>query len=275
MAETLAVGFFDGVHRGHQAILAGATEVLTFRNHPLQVLAPARAPRLMMTFEAREKALRAHGARVVTALDFTRELAAMPPEVFARAYLAERVVRCGANWHFGAGGKGDAAFLRAHGYSVEVVPAVAYAGAVISSTRIRAALEAGEIEAANAMLSRPFSFSGVRFCGKGEGARLGFPTVNVRPTTLFIKLPLGVYAVTVAGARAVMNFGCAPTFGAKAWNEPVAEIHFVDPLPSRLDECETLEMDVCTFLRPERRFASLDDLRAAIAADVVKVRSGG
>ncbi len=273
MAETLAVGFFDGVHRGHQAILAGASRVLTFRNHPLHILAPARAPRLLMTFEARERALRARGARTVTALDFTRELAAMSPEAFAQAYLADVVVRCGANWRFGAGGRGDASFLRAHGYAVEVVPAVEYAGAVISSTRIRAALEAGEVGAANEMLARPFSFSGVRFRGKGEGSRLGFPTINLRPTTLSLHLPCGVYAVSVAGVRAVMNLGHAPTFDARAWPEAVAEIHVIDPLPPHLDVEETLVVDVRAFLRPERRFASLDDLRAAIAADIANIKA--
>ena len=168
--QSVAVGFFDGVHLGHQAILKGAEAALTFRNHPLAVLSPERAPRLLMDVEERLAAIRACGVGDVVALNFTPEFARLSPEEFlAMAGITRKVkVRCGANWRFGRGGAADATWLRAHGYSVEVVPAVEYRGEAVSSTRIRAALERGEVEDAGAMLGRPFhSASARRLCGRG------------------------------------------------------------------------------------------------------------
>ena len=116
--QGLAVGFFDGVHLGHQAILKGADAALTFRNHPLSVLAPEKAPRLIMSCEERVAAIKACGVKDVTVLAFTRELAAMSAKEFAQEWFlaakgrkgAQRVF-CGENWRFGKGGEGDAAFL--------------------------------------------------------------------------------------------------------------------------------------------------------------------
>ena len=143
--QGLAVGFFDGVHLGHQSILKGADAALTFRSHPLSVLAPERAPRLIMTCEERVAAIKACGVGEVTVLDFTPELAAMPAEEFANSVLKRSgdrfpVLRCGANWRFGKGGTGDAAFLRLRGIDVEVDPARAL-------SLITSAAEAGLIEA--------------------------------------------------------------------------------------------------------------------------------
>ncbi|MBO7683262.1 MAG: bifunctional riboflavin kinase/FAD synthetase, partial [Kiritimatiellae bacterium] len=123
--SVLAVGFFDGVHLGHQAILRGAGAALTFRSHPLSVLAPGRAPKLIMGLEERLAAIGECGVKDVVALDFTPELADMEPADFLRL-AAERhpfaSLRCGANWRFGRGGAGDAAWLRARGVPVEVAP---------------------------------------------------------------------------------------------------------------------------------------------------------
>ena len=164
---TVAVGFFDGVHLGHRAILSGADVALTFRNHPLSVVAPERAPRLLMDFDSRVAAIRACGVREVRAFDFTPEFARLSPaEFLAEAGISrETEVRCGSNWRFGRGGEGDAEWLRARGYRVTVVPSVSYRGEGVSSTRIRAALERGDVEDANAMLGRPFSAAGVPFSG--------------------------------------------------------------------------------------------------------------
>ena len=137
---TVAVGFFDGVHLGHRAILSGADVALTFRNHPLSVVAPERAPRLLMDFDSRVAAIRACGVREVRAFDFTPEFARLlPAEFLAEAGISrETEVRCGSNWRFGRGGEGDAEWLRARGYRVTVVPSVSYRGEGVSSTRIRA-----------------------------------------------------------------------------------------------------------------------------------------
>jgi len=265
----LAVGFFDGVHLGHRAILAGADEALTFRVHPLSVLAPAHAPKLLMDLDARLAAIRAAGVEKVTALDFTADFARLSPDAFAERYLAGRgVVRCGTNWRFGAKGAGDAAYLKRLGFEVEVVPAVVRSGEAISSTRIRAALSEGRVDEAEAMLGRPWVFRGRVVQGKGAGRSLGFPTVNLVP---FEPPPLarGVYAVEVGGVCALANWGVAPTFGDCAWAQPVLEIHFPSGLKSAFAAECPVEVVFRRFLRPERRFPDLAALKSAIASDVL------
>lgn len=237
----LAIGFFDGVHLGHQAILAGADEVLTFANHPRTILAPEKVQPAIMTLEERIQAM----GRPVMVLPFTRELAEMTAEEFARRFLAGKEVRCGANWRFGREGEGDAKWLKEHGYAVEVIPYAEYEGEIISSTRIRAALAAGEIGAANAMLGREYVFRGVSERGKGAGRELGFPTINLRR---------GVYKVEVGGKRAVANYGVAPTFGDKAWERPVLEVHFLE------------------FIRDEKRFETQEELKRQIADDCERAK---
>lgn len=263
----LAVGFFDGVHRGHQAILRRAKSVLTFRNHPLSVVCPERAPRLIMSFEEREAAIRGCGIENVIALEFTRELANLEPTAFAHEFLAGHRICCGANWRFGRGGAGDAAFLRALGLEVETVSYAEFGGLPVSSTRIREALESGRIESATAMLGHPYRISARLAHGKGEGRALGFPTVNLLPEHLELLLPRGVYAVKLGGKLAIANFGVAPTFGDRAWPTPVLEVHFLssDDLPSFEDPLQGVEFK--RFIRPERTFASRTDLQRQIAAD--------
>ena len=288
----LAIGFFDGVHLGHQRILAGADAALTFREHPLSVLAPDKAPPLLMTPEERFAAIAAalNGKPetfppshlptfppLVRALDFTRELAAEPAETFAarlgRDYPDLEAILCGPNWRFGAGGAGDADFLRAHGFTVEVVPLEELDGAPVSSTRIRAALQAGDLPAANAMLGRPFAVAGAVVSGKGEGRKLGFPTINVQPTNpcLARLLPLGVYVADTAWGRAVANWGQAPTMVEQAWTSPVLEVHVVGRWEGEKvgrGAGGKVEISLLRFLRPERRFATVEALREQIKADV-------
>jgi len=265
----LAVGFFDGVHLGHQAILKGADAVLTFCPHPLEVLDPGRAPLFIMSHEERLSALRATGVRSVTVLDFTPEFAQTEPADFI-AYLrsvaggSALVVRCGDNWRFGRGGKGDAGFLRAHGIDVEIVPYAELDGERISSSWIRRLLGEGNVRRANAMLGRCFSVTAPVRSGKGLGTGLGFPTLNLRPARP-LPLKTGVYAVEVSGVRGVANFGLAPTMGERAWTEPVLEVHLLGDVVSR--ESSVAEVRFLEHLRDERRFDSLDDLKRRIAAD--------
>lgn len=275
--ESVAVGFFDGVHLGHQEILRRAKRAVTFRNHPLTVLAPERAPRLIMSPEEKVSAIMACGVAEVEIVDFTPEVAALEPEDFAARHLARGgkppAVVCGENWRFGAGGRGDAELLRTLGFDVTVVRYAASGGERVSSSRIRQRLEAGEIERASAMLGRPVVVAGTRFRGKGRGALLGFPTVNLRlgspPAAL---LPRGVYAAKAAGAPAVANYGVAPTMGAAAWDVPVLELHFLGGPPSGLPP-DAVRVELCHFIRPEMKFSSEDDLRRQIAADVAAART--
>lgn len=277
MRTGVAVGFFDGVHLGHRAILANAAAALTFSRHPMSVLAPARTPRLLMSVEDRLEAIRATGVETVVALEFDQALAAMTPDDFVRRHLAPlagpgRLIRCGADWRFGRGGSGDAEFLRRLGYSVDRVADVAFSGARISSTRIRTTLEAGDIPAANAMLGKMFSATGRVRKGKGVGRALGFPTVNVALDALngpaFVRLPYGVYSVAVGGTRALANYGLAPTMGAAAWTQPVLEIHVPHATDVAGADGRPLTVAFERFLRPERRFPSPEALARQIAADI-------
>ena len=276
----MAIGFFDGVHLGHQAILKGADAALTFRNHPLTVLAPEKAPRLIMTCEERVAAIRACGVKDVTVLEFTPELAEMTAAEFAQEYFlatkghkgAQRIV-CGANWRFGKGGAGDAEFLRKRGIDVEVVPYAEYKGGPVSSSRIRTALERGEIEDANAMMGRKFEVRGSSFKGKGVGKEIGFPTLNLELSTLNLQLPFGVYEVEVDGVKGIANYGLAPTMGDEAWEKPVLEIHLLGTGAEdmrRKTEDGTAVL-LIRYVRPEKKFDSIDDLKRQIAADCATI----
>ena len=277
--ENVAVGFFDGVHLGHQAILKGADAALTFRNHPLTVLAPEKAPRLIMSVEERVAAIKACGVERVEVLDFTRELAAMSADEFACEYFLAakgrkevQRISCGANWRFGKGGEGNAEWLRAKGIDVVVAPYVEYRGERVSSSRIRRCLENGEIADANAMLGRRFQVSGSRFQGKGLGGKIGYPTVNLQlsTSTSSLHLPLGVYEVELEGQKAIANYGLAPTMGDKAWREPTMEMHFLHCPPPPLSST-LVNVGLLRFIRKEMKFDSVEDLKRQIAADCATI----
>ena len=272
--KSVAVGFFDGVHVGHRAILSQADAAITFREHPLSVVAPELAPRLIMTVEDRIAAIRDCGVREVDVLDFNGDMARISPKDFAAAHFLQRFgaapsdlrVLCGANWRFGRNGAGDAQTLRDMGFAVMVVPYAEFRGEAVSSSRIRSALESGCIEDANAMLGRLFGTSGVVAAGKGEGRRIGGPTLNLVLPSLSLRLPLGVYEVAVDGVNGIANYGLAPTFGERAWASPVLEVHFRDAscLPSPRN---SHAVEFVRFVRPERKFASVEDLKSQIAED--------
>ena len=267
--NVLAVGFFDGVHLGHQAILRGADAALTFRSHPLLVVAPDRVPQMIMSVDERVSAIRECGVRKVVLLDFSSRIASMKPEDFllmARARTGFTSIRCGANWRFGRDGSGTAEWLMKRGESVEVVPYAEFHGAPVSSSRIRECLRKGAIEDAAAMLGRPVSTPVMRFHGKGMGSGLGFPTVNFEiGSPIAGMLPLGVYKVECGHVPGIANFGVAPTMGGRAWTKPVLEVYFPSgEVPSERDG-ETVSF--ISFIRPEKRFESFDALKAQIARD--------
>lgn len=266
----LAVGFFDGVHLGHQKILSGANAVLTFENHPLSVLADARPPMLLMDASERLRILASEGAkhpRDVRAIRFTRGFASRKPEEFAEflrsEYPALECIHCGGNWRFGAQGAGTPATLRTLGFNVKVCRYAKYKGERVSSTRIRAALAEGFVEDANAMLGRPFAVTGAVMPGKGVGKDIGAPTLN-----LSVALPLkhGVYAVETQYGGGVANYGVAPTMGRMAWTKPVLEVHLFDG--EAIGTEPTLRVAFLSFLRPEMVFSSSAALGEQIRADI-------
>ena len=270
----VAVGFFDGVHLGHRAILAQADCALTFVGHPLAVLSPERTPKLLMTCEERLAAIRACGVSRISLLDFTPELAALSPEDFLAQHLRPLApealeVVCGEDWTFGAGGRGTSDFLRAHGVRVNVVPAAIWRGRRVSSTRIRAALNAGEVAEAGAMLGSPYAKEGRVFEGKGLGRRLGFPTLNLEVEGLH--LATGVYVCEAAGVRAVANWGRAPTSGAAAWERNVLEVHLLAEAGA-VPSSPRLTVKFLRRLRDERRFPNLEALSRQLRQDVQEAR---
>lgn len=279
----IAVGFFDGVHLGHRAILVGADMAVTFRDHPRGVLSPGSPPKLILSFDERIRAIRSSGPCDVEVLDFTEGLAAMPPEEFIRRLSEISVsrggsaaieVRCGPDWRFGKGGSGGEETLSRLGAEVTVVPFAEYAGERISSTRIRKCIETGALEEASSMMERAFTVSGTVFRGKGEGGVLGFPTLNVHGhgSGRMVRPPLGVYAVDCAGVRAIANFGFAPTMGERAWRSPVWEIHFPCGAPAAAAaQGDEIVFSPVRFIRPERTFGSVCELRRQIAADCREV----
>lgn len=262
MAGVVAAGFFDGVHLGHRRILEGADAALTFTNHPSSVLRPEAAPRLLMPFAEKERAIRSCGVKDVIALEFTPALAAEPPESFLRYLEPFSKIRCGADWRFGRAAAGDAAMLRAHGFEVEVVDYAELGGERISSTRIRAALLKGDLELAGSMLGRRWSVIGDVVTGKGLGAKIGYPTVNLALAAAIPEIPGGVYEVFVAGVKAIANWGYAPTMGGNAWKTKTLELHFKGDVPA-----DVTRVEFSRFIRPEKKFSSIDELLSQIASD--------
>ena len=229
-----------------------------------------------MSCEERVAAIKACGLKDVTVLEFTPELASMTAEEFAVSFLKRSgdrfsTVRCGGNWRFGKGGEGDAEWLRARGVAVEVAPYVEYRGERISSSRIRECLERGEIADANAMMGRRFKVQGSRFKGKGLGRKIGYPTINLELSTLNLELPLGVYEIELDGAKGIANYGFAPTMGDRSWKKPILEVHLLASHPSSLIPHPSSLISFVHFLRPEKKFASIEDLKQQIAADCATI----
>lgn len=299
----LASGFFDGVHRGHQLVLASAMEraremagqawVLTFDRHPLAMLSPAKCPPLLCTLEDRLHLLEGFGIDGVLVLEFTRQLAAQEPETFVRwlcgkphaeeagggrgtaAKLCE--IRCGQNWRFGRRAAGTPELLaqygKAYGFRVVVVPYAEHLGLEISSTRIRYAVREGRLDDAAAMLGRPYSVRDVVIRGRGIGQALNVATANVQPRTEVLP-PNGVYAVRVAvdGRRynGVSNLGVHPTFSDVKPEHAVLETHLLGFDGDLYGK--TIEVSFLARLRDERVFESPDALARQIAEDVKAAR---
>ena len=282
------LGNFDGVHRGHQAIIGSTLEyaaeagkealLTTFQPHPLKVLRPASAPPLLMDPEHKMRRIAELGVRHCLVLPFTAEFAEVPAERFVREVLHDGLhasaVFVGNNFNFGRGREGNVALLRELGaqlgIEVPVVRDFLVLGSPVSSSRIRRAILSGEVELAKELLGRPFALAGRVVRGDGRGATLGFPTANMSTTSEILPGD-GVYVTRalVAGldAPAVTNVGSRPTFeGASR----AVETHLLDP-PGDIYGRE-IEIRFLARLRPEVKFASRDQLVRQIAADVDKAR---
>ncbi|MCS6852388.1 MAG: bifunctional riboflavin kinase/FAD synthetase [Gemmataceae bacterium] len=284
----VALGNFDGVHRGHAALLAElrrqATEVggpavaITFDPHPLQLLRPEQFQPMLTTVADRAALLRQAGADHVVVLRTTPELLRQSPEEFFRdvlhAGLQARAVVEGVNFRFGHDRRGTVETLvrlcQEAGLRCVIVPPVERHGELISSSRIRAALLRGEVGRAAEGLGRPYRLRGVVGPGQGRGRQLGYPTANLREWATLVPRD-GVYAVvvTAAGGRwpAAAHNGPNPTFGDTARK---VEVHLLDFSGDLLDQ--PLAVDFLERLRDTRTFASPAALAEQLRADVDQAR---
>ncbi len=289
----LALGMFDGVHLGHQHVLrhalahsatvAGASIALTFDPHPLAVVRPDRAPRLLQTLPQRLRALRSLGLDATLVIPFTPAVAALSGEQFIRGLLREagriRSLSVGEGFQFGHQRSGSVELLRTLGatlgFQVHAAPPVALGGEVVSSSRIRQHLRDGHLESAGELLGRPYALSGHVIPGDRLGRGLGFPTANLDIAGLELP-PTGVYAVRARRLSretdhpAVLNLGTRPTL-AQAGGELRFEVHLLEFEGDLYGE--ELEVTFIERLRDERRFPDPTALQAQISADIAAART--
>jgi riboflavin kinase / FMN adenylyltransferase len=287
----LAIGVFDGVHRGHQAVVStsaqhargadGTPVVVTFDPHPMKVLRPTQAPHLLTATQHKIRLIRDLGVQHLLIIKFDKAFAATPPEDFVQQLVTHskplREICVGHEWSFGKGRRGNLALLRKLGsqfdFDVVGIPAVTLRNSeVVSSTAIRHAIEAGDLAKAAEMLGREYTILGTVVRGENLGKKIGFPTANLSAHSEQFP-PNGVY---FAQAKldgiiypGVVNLGYRPTVSSgKA--ERVLEIHLLDFNRDIYDE--DIEVRFVQYLRPEQKFENLDALVRQIELDVQQAR---
>jgi len=283
----LAIGFFDGVHLGHQQVIrqtltdAGQHEaialVMTFDQHPSTVVAPSRVPPLVYSLPQKLRAIESLGADTLLLLHFDKAFSEQTGETFIRGLVRDlghiQSLCVGANFVFGHQRSGNVDLLRRLGaelkFTVHGMAAVSLDGQAVSSTRIREAIRAGDFDSVTQMLGRAYSLAGTVVRGDGLGQRLGFPTANLDVTGLVLP-PHGVYAVHAQADgrthRAVLNIGHRPTL-QDPHPQLRVEAHLIDfaaDLYGREVEVAFVEK-----LRAEQKFDSLAELRQQIARDIL------
>jgi riboflavin kinase/FMN adenylyltransferase len=283
-SPVLALGNFDGLHRGHAKIIdrvrrragerGGTPAAMTFDPHPPRVVRPDKAPALLMTTEQRLEALGRAGMQGVAVVRFTSEMSTWDPETFVRVVLVEWLhvveVWVGANFLFGHDRAGTFSVLRTlgarYGFRAEKIDAVRYKDFVVSSTRIRRLIAEGRVDEAGALLGHHYFIDGSVVHGDARGREIGFPTANLATANELLPPP-GVYATTAALSGiehpSVTNIGTRPTFGAGGGIQ--VETHLLDGSRDIYDA--TLRLSFVQRLRDERAFPDVDALRAQIEAD--------
>jgi len=289
----LAIGVFDGVHLGHQQIIrqtiADARShdalalVVTFDKHPNAVVAPGKVPPQIFSHSQKVRAIESLGADALLEIPFDKAFSEKTGEVFVRELARDLgkifSICVGADFVFGHKRSGNVALLKQlgaeTGFLVHGHAAVELDGQLVSSTRIREAIRAGDLDAAGQMLGRPYAICGAVLTGDKLGRKLGFPTANLDVTNLILP-PDGVYsAVTKVGGRlyrVALNIGLRPTI-----SQPHPQLHVEAHLLDFSGDLygQELEIQINSKLRDERKFASPDDLRTQIAKDVAAVRAEG
>jgi riboflavin kinase / FMN adenylyltransferase len=265
----VAIGTFDGVHRGHQAVIEGADTVLTFDPHPLAIIHPAALPKLIMPFGVKRDVIEGLGVRELVVIPFDREFAALSAEDFIEHVLIETLgaewVSVGENFRFGAKAKGDPAMLAARPeFETRVVPLVEVDGETVSSTRVRALVAAGDMVGARHCLGAPFMVEGTVVEGDQRGRELGFPTANIVPDDSLAYPGHGVFAAFADGVPAAVNVGVRPTFDSG--RGVLIETYLIDREEDLYGH--TLRVAFVERLRGEKRFAGVEELVAQMKIDV-------
>ena len=270
----VAIGTFDGVHVGHQAVIDDADTVLTFDPHPLEILHPPAAPKLIMPFEVKRDVIDGLGVQELVVIPFDEEFSTIPAEGFIEQVLLERLgaerVSVGENFRFGAKAKGDPEMLEGRSeFETRVVPLIEVDGETVSSSRIRALVAAGEVDEALRCLGAPFMLEGEVVEGDKRGRELGFPTANLVPDDRLVIPGHGVYAAYANGRPAAVNVGVRPTF--ESGRGVLIEAYLID-----VDEDlygQNLRVAFVSRLRGERRFPSVEELIAQMRLDVEEARA--
>lgn len=288
--STVAIGNFDGIHLGHQAILRAAVShagdiqavptVLTFDPPPQKILRPESAPLRLSTQDQRLHVFADLGVEAAVVLPFTHDLARLSPQEFVDRILLRdlqvRAVFVGENFRFGYRQSGDASLLRRlgaeRGFDVVIVPQVVHNGQIVSSTRIRQEISAGQVTPAARLLDRPFILTGKVVSGTGTGRRFTFPTLNLVPEQELLPAR-GVYITRTRfegesrSHRSVTNIGIRPTFNGSSVS---VETHILEPIPE--GSPGHIEVEFWKRLRDEKKFSSPEELRAQIAHDISAAR---
>ncbi len=265
----VAIGTFDGVHLGHQAVIEGADTVLTFDPHPLSVIHPTALPKLIMPFEVKRDVIEGLGVRELVVIPFDAEFAKLSAEEFIEQVLIETLgaekVSVGENFRFGAKAKGDPEMLAARAeFDTRVVPLVEVDGETVSSTRIRALVAAGDMVGARHCLGAPFMVEGTVVTGDQRGRELGFPTANIVPDDRLAYPGHGVFAAFADGVPAAVNVGVRPTF--ESGRGVLIETYLIDRVEDLYGR--TLRVAFVERLRGEKRFPSIEELIAQMRIDV-------
>jgi riboflavin kinase/FMN adenylyltransferase len=269
----VAIGTFDGVHLGHQAVIEGADTVLTFDPHPLEILHPAALPKLITPFAVKRDVIEGLGVRELVIIPFDEQFAHLPAEDFIEHVLVERLtathVSVGENFRFGAKAKGDPAMLGSRPeFETRVLPLVEVDGETVSSTRIRAQVAAGDMSGAQRCLGAPFMVEGTVVKGDQRGRELGFPTANVVPDDRLVIPGYGVYAAFANGVPAAVNVGVRPTF--ETGRGVLIETYLIDHDEDLYGK--TLRVAFVERLRGEKRYPDVDELVAQMNLDVEDAR---
>ena len=269
--RAVAIGTFDGVHRGHRRVIDALREtglrstVLTFEPHPRLVL--GYDVQLLTPFERRLELLRQAGPDEILVVEFTQELSRREPEEFVADYLTAigaRVVVAREDFRFGAGRRGDVALLRALGLEVRPVPLLEG----ISSSRIRELVASGDVGGAAQLLGRPFELEGNVVAGDQRGGTLGFPTANLATEPHVLVPAYGIYVGESLEHRAAVSVGVNPHYGGSERRIEAFLLDFEDDLYGR-----RLRVELWQRLRDERAFESEEELVAQIARDVEAARA--